>query len=304
MPLPPPLTSHISGPQAPYTSRSGLAGRVKVFTQEVIEAHLTQGGYLTPEGKIARKALEEGLVDTCEGKALWHVAKVKAALVRLTRPARRERPQGPVKPAAPPQVLRQGPAWVDLDTVGTYFGVGKIQVGKWLDQLGLREVPPLPSTESGTIDMLDVAAQAKEKQAAGFLAKKPTEEALASGYARIETIEYKKKGKEKSFDKITWNLDLVKALLVKTGHELDTERKMMLKGKGKNSDVKVEGIQGRVQELHGEWQRLHRNPATRKESWNVFKNQPTAVVKRVEALLGAPGFITDKRYLTEELKQG
>lgn len=295
MSLTPPISQYVEGEKPSHSSKARLHVFVKAFPQRTIDDLLVKGGYLTSEGKPTRKSLDEGLVEVCENKALWNLSKTRKALAELSRPPKRDKKN--VKPITKPvlQRVRTEPAWVDFETIGTYFGVGKIQVGKWVDQLGLRAVPEVQVNESGAVDMLDMANQAKEKQSNGFIGKKPTQKALDGGFAQVTIITGKK---DKEFEIVKWNLDLVKAALVKAGHPLDTERKMMLKGKGKNSDVKVETMDDRIKRLYSEWYKLQKSPATRKSSWDVFKNQPKIVLSKVEVMMGKPeGYISRKDYL-------
>lgn len=296
MQLPPPIQAHLTGTPPTHTSRAKLATHITFWPQAEVEAVLTQAGYLSPEGKIAKKALEEGLVDTCEGKPLWNLKKTKKVLLALTRkPSKAASPAPIIPPKAP--VRAAGPVWTDLENIGTYFGVGKNKIGTWLDQLGLRDYKPMQVNESGDIDMLDMANASKEK----FQVKVPTQLALERGLAQVETVEYRGKGgKEKSFEKYSWDRDAVKALLVKAGHPLDTERKLLHRGKGKNSDVRVESLDDRARALHAEWKKLHSNPTTRKASWDLFHKKPKPLIMRVEMLMGQPRYIQDKLYLKEQ----
>lgn len=306
MELAPPLEAYIKGQSPSHSPKSRLGLHIKAWSQEQVEALLEEAGYLQ-EGRPTKRALQDGLLDTCEGKALWNLKQVKAALVAHTKPApRAPRPEGEAKkplymppPGTKKPQQRTEPAWVDLGVIGTYFGVSSIIIGRWLTQLGYRAEPKLKKNESGAVDMLDVANQAKKQQASGFRAgKEPTQQAFDRGLARTLTVTNHKK---KEVEIVQWNLDLVKAVLVRAGHELDTERKMMLKGRGKNGDVQVTGIDKRAQELFLQWRTEYQKPGYREASWRIFNGQPTALLMRVEAMLGRPGFIRERRYLTEEL---
>lgn len=295
MKLEAPIEQYLTGEKPSHTSRAKLAQHITFWPQDEVERVLTKGGYLSAEGKITAKAQSEGLVDTCEGKPLWNLKKTKRVLLELTRKPTKS-PAKPPTPVAPQRPQRTGPVWTDLENIGTYFGVGKNKIGKWLDELGLRDYKPVQINESGDVDMLDIANQSKEK----FRTKIPTEKALQLGYAQVETIEYTKKGETRAFDKYAWNLEKVKAVLVKAGHELDTERKLLHKGKGKNSDISVESLDDRAKKLYDEWKKLHSNPSTRKESWKVFEKKPTPILMRVEQLMGRPRYLRDKLYLKEK----
>lgn len=290
MQLPPPLADHIGGDRPTHTSLAGLSERLGTPPEKLADV-LTKLGYLSPARKATSLAVSHGLVDTCEGKLLWRIMKARE-LINL--PSQKSTTPGSRQTSAS---VRTEPALVDLDTIGTYFGVSKIQVGKWLDALGLRAMPTLETKPDGTHDMLDVARQEQQRQSAGFIAKEPTEKALESGVAKIITVTGKK---DKTFDITKWNLDLTKAILVKAGHQLDTEHKWALKGKGKNSNVKVNGMDKRAQELYVRWARLYNDPKTRWQCAKLFRGQPAALLELVEQKMAMPGYLTEGKYLHDK----
>lgn len=290
-----PLMSHVSGDNPTHASLKGLPGRLRV-TDSALHATLQRGGYLTATGKPTTRAMEDGLLDTCENKLLWRVSQVRSALspkkITTTRP---QRPVAPQESRPNPNE----PKWVDLETIGSYFGASKVQVGKWLDQLGMRALPEVEKKEDGSSDMLDVARHEQQRQQAGFIAKGPTEKALQTGVAKILTVTGRK---NKVYDIPKWNLELVKELLVQAGHPLDTERKGMLKGKGKNKDVVVKsgGMDKRAQELYVQWARLYADKKTRWQCAKLFRGQPKAMLLLVEEKMNMPGYLVDGRYLEDK----
>lgn len=290
--LPPPIEQYINGKNPTHTSQRRLGQHITFATPEVINGALTSNGLLSADGKITKQALEENIVDVCDKRALWNIREVKKIVLHATRKeSDPDRKAGVVQPRSA-QKAATGPVFTDLENIGTYFGVGKNTVGKWLEELGLRGYKIRQVNESGDFDMLDIAAESKEK----FRMKVPTEAAFERGYAQVDVIEYTQKGSKKSFEKYSWNLEKVKNLLVKNGHELDTERKLLLKGKGKNSDVKVESLDSRAEALYREWKKLYKNPSTKKSSWKVFHKQPKPLLQRVEVLMGRPRYLQDKLY--------
>lgn len=280
-------SQYLKGKTPSHSTLSDLEKHVKAWDQEEIVKLLTRVGHLS-DGKMTKQAIKTGVVDVCAGKGLWNILEVKKALISANQIVTQERASAEARKAQSSE-----PAWVDLGTIGTYFGASNVTVGKWLDRLGLREQPKLSVNESGSHDLLDVARQAQEKQASGFIGKQPTEKALQMGVARKITVTNRKK---KEIEITQWNLDLCKTVLVRAGHALDTERKYMLKGKGKNSDVKVLTADDRARELFNKWKSLHSNPSTREKSWEVFAKQPNVILTRVEALMNKPGYLTEKRY--------
>lgn len=280
--LPPPIEKYLAGTNPTHTSRQKLQKYLNI-EQKDIERVLKAEKAITPEGKVTKLAQQTGLVDTCEGRALWNIEKTKR-LVKL-------------KIGEPKKAQRTEPAWVDLGTIGTYFGVGNVALGKWLDQLGLRGIPTIEKNESGDYDMLDMANQAKQKQANGFIGKEPTEKALNMGAARKLTVTNRK---QQEIEIVQWNLDLVKEVLVRAGHPLDTERKMSLKGKGKNSNVQVNGMDKRAKEIYTEWAKLYANPNERWKIKKLFSGQPRLLLEKVENdFMKMPGYITDGKYLKD-----
>lgn len=292
MKLAPPIEQYLSNDKPTHSSRSKLASNMKLWSQPEVEELLRGAAYITTDGKIAKKTVTDGLVDTCEGKPLWNITNTKKVLLAVTRkPSKKATSSVTVLPK---RVDRpHGPVWTDLENIGTYFGVGKNKIGTWLDQLGLRDYKPVQINESGDRDMLDMANASKEK----FKLKIPTKKALERGFANMETIEYTQKGNAKSFDKYYWNLDMVKEALVRAGHPLDTDRKLLHKGRGKNGDIKVETIDDRAKKLYSDWLRLYNNPNTHKDSWAIFNKQPVLILTKVEQLMGRPRYIQDKLYL-------
>lgn len=277
-----PLEKYLQGTKPSHTSRQQLSKHLET-PQGDIERVLRGEKALTPEGKVTKQAQRMGLVDSCEGRVIWNIEKVRS-LMKLKVG----------KPSAP---QRTEPAWVDLNTIGTYFGVGNVVLGRWLDQLGLRAKPTMDRNSSGDYDMLDISNQAKQEQANGFIGKEPTEKALNMGAARKLTVTNRK---QQEIEITQWNLDLVKEVLVKAGHPLDTERKMALKGKGRNSNVQVNGMEKRAKEIYTEWAKIYGNP---RESWKMkklFSGQPRLLLEKVEnEYMKMPGYITEGRYLKD-----
>lgn len=294
MKLDQPIETYLTGDNPTHTPLSRLSLHAKAWTQEEIVDMFTIAGYLDMDGKVTKHAVQSHLVDTCGGKVLWNLLESKKAIIAQHRI--REQARGAQEAARLKKLEDREPKWVDLGTVGTYFGASAVMIGRWLDMLGLRVIQKMDTNESGAVDMLDVARAKQSEQQGQFISKKPSDKAFDSGLARILTVTNHKK---KEVEITQWNLELCKAVLVRSGHELDTERKMTLKGKGKNSDVKVITIDDRAKEIYGNWRKLYNDPTTRKSSWDVFNKQPKPILLKIEALMNRPGFITEKRWLKE-----
>lgn len=303
MKLEPPVAQYITGNNPTHCAKKNIVKYVTNIAEAQLNNRLRENGYISLEEKPTKQALNDGIVDSCDGKILWNIDKIKqfiknetpseSVLTSSTTPdSRASNPSSNNTPSKRP--VRTEPAWVDLGTIGTYFGVGNVVIGKWLDHLGFRAKPTMQKNESGAVDMLDMAREAQKKQIDGFIGKEPTEKAFNMGLARTITVTNRK---QQEIDIVQWNLDLCKAVLVKAGHPLDTEHKMALKGKGKNSDVKVNGMDKRAQELYVEWAKLYNNPADRWKIKKLFSGQPILLLNKVEELMQMPGYISNKKYM-------
>lgn len=288
MRLDPPFQQYLEGEKPSHSSLPNLHRFIKAWSQDDIVDMLRHSGFVDENTKTLKKALTTGVADICEQKILWNLFEVKKALIAQNQIEIQRRA---TEEAARQKKISREPRWVDLHTIGTYFGVSNIVVGKWLDQLGLRETPTLEKNSSGSVDMLDVANQAKKKQAQGFIGKQPTEKALEMGVAQsLQVMNHKKK----EITIYKWNLDLCKSLLVKAGHPLDTERKTLLKGKGKNGDVSVLTADDKAEQLVAEFKKAIKNGKTKYRALSVFDKQPKVILLKCEKLLNKPGFLTKR----------
>lgn len=280
-----PVDQYLKGDKPSHCALGNLHKHIKVWPQEEMQTLLQISDCLTQDLKPTKTAAQRGIIDLCEKKVLWNILEVKKALVAAHQLVASKKAQQEAARQAKAEKLAQGPSWVDLGTVGTYFGVSNIVVGKWLDQLGLRGVPEMERNSSGDFDMLDMANQAKKKQAAGFIGKEPTARALEMGAARKITVTNRK---QQEIEITQWNLDLLKTVLQRAGHELN--HGAMLKGKGKNSDVKVITADDRAKELYLKWQQLIKQGKSA-EAERIFAKQPKPILLKVEALMNKPGFL-------------
>jgi hypothetical protein len=288
MKLEPPALQYLEGDSPSHSSLTRLSGNIKALDQEEIVKLLTNAGHLNSDGKPTKLAAQAGVIDICDKKILWNLLETKKALVAQNKVEEQARARK--EEARRRQAEDTGPKWVDLGTVGTYFGASNIVVGKWLDQAGLRAKPKLEKNESGDYDMLDIARQEQQKQITGFTGKQPTDKAYAMGLARTLKVTNSKK---KEIDIVQWNLDLCKAVLVNAGHKIDHDRKLLLKGKGKNSDVKVLTVDDRAKELYSKWKTL-KSQGKAREAELVFAKQPSIILDKVEVLMNNPGYFKKK----------
>lgn len=281
MKLEPPLNQYLTGSNPSHSSLNDLSKHVKAWSQDEIIELLTSAGCIN-EGKPTRDAATRGIIDLCERKVLWNLLETKKALIAQDRVETLKKAN---LEAARKRDNSGEPRFVDLGTIGTYFGVSNIVIGKWLDELGLRGKPQMKLNSSGAVDMLDMANQAKQKQANGFIGKEPTEKALNAGIARKLTVTNSKK---KEIEITQWNLDLCKAVFLKAGHKENHEAR--LKGTGKNSDVKVITADDRARELYLKWKGFM-NKGDKVNADKVFDKQPKVILLKVEGLMNKPGFL-------------
>lgn len=221
---------------------------------------LNNAGYMTKEGKPTKKSATEGLVDSCESKALWNLELLNLKLTELGNSYERK--------AVNQNVSRNSsgePQWVNLGTVGSYFSVSATAVGKWLDELDLRDDEGMANAES-----------------------------LDKGLAN--TVEMNA-GKNKTRKITQWNLELIQELLMEAGHYLDFDYEKSLKGSGRNSDVRVESVEDRVKEFAREFTKMFKDTSVRRNLPQLVRRTPKPIQKKAEELMKKPGFITEGKYL-------
>ena len=80
---------------------------------------------MSDERKPTKKAVDDGLIDSCEQKALWNLEKVQEKLSELGMPVERSIVNQEIKEPDDGE-----PRWVNLGTIGTYFNVTANTIGK------------------------------------------------------------------------------------------------------------------------------------------------------------------------------
>lgn len=252
--LPPPVSQYLSGKLPTHSSTQSLESNFKGLPPGFLLSILEQQG-LVADGKPVRRAVEEGFIDVCAKDALWNLDKVSALLAKGgLKPVRAYANQKlpPIEPT---------PRFGSLTTVSTYFNVSEIQVGRWLDELGLRDN------------------------------KEPTKDVIKSGLAQVIVMPGKK-NKGRSY--VQWEVPRTVKVLHDAGHPLDFDFQKSLKGKGKNSNVEVTTVDGRVKEFLEEFIPLF-NARDVKVKTLVAKT-PTGIKARAEERLGKPGFFSQKHW--------
>lgn len=267
--LEPPTKRHLSGRRPTHSSTASLASNFSGLHQRALVYILVQQGYMrqavSKDGtstayKPTRKALDDGLIDTCSKTLLWNLQAVQDALTDAGMHVERASVNQDIKAPATGE-----PQWVNLGTLATYFNTTANQIGKWLDELGYREPSKLPS-------------------------QKAIDESLSN------TVEMNAGGK-KTRKVALWNLYLTQKKLLEAGHELDFDYNKTLKGTGRNSDVTVsEDMNARVRRFVQEFTEAFKDPDHRYRCIRMVKNTPKQVLKKAEQLMNRPGFLTQEQY--------
>jgi len=260
--LEPPIKKYLTGKRPSHSSTSNLFKNFKNLDSNALLFVFNKAGYLSEDYKPTKKAIEDGLIDSCERKALWKIDIVEQKLHESGMKVERQSVNQEIK-----DTTNGEPKFVGLGVIATYFNVSANQIGKWLDKLELRD---------------------EEKMG--------NQEAMDKGLSTIVEMNADSAGK-KTRKIAMWDLYLTQKILVEAGYELDFDYEKTLKGKGKNSDVTVSSLDDRVKDFAKEFSLLFKNVDTRKELPALVKKQPKIVLQKAEELLKKPGFITDGIYL-------
>ena len=200
------VVRELSGALAQYTrgklpSHCGTSVIIRAFSMpaETVEGALTSLGYLK-DGKPTRLAVQDGLLDRWRDKVLWSVDNVLGVLKRGVPKVERV-----LLNQEFPKV--EDGCFVNTSTIGTYFDVSSVVVGRWLKEIGVRD----PGTGKPSRD----AVKSKLVQVAG----------VETAAGRRETY--------------LWDLRRTLRLLVDAGYVFDYDYGKTMVGRGRNSDVSV-----------------------------------------------------------------
>lgn len=216
---------------------------------------------MTDKGSPTKKSASDGLVDALDGKALWNLAELSARLTSLGNSFERKAVNQELKLDASNE-----PKWVNLGTIASYFSVSANEIGKWLDKLQLR---------------------GDDKMA--------TNEAMERGLASIVEMSTGQ-GKNQTRKINHWNLQAVQQLLLEAGHYLNFDYEASLKGRGRNSDVKVATVEERAREFAKEFATIFKDKSRRRELPTLISKTPRPVLLRADELIGRPGFTAQGLY--------
>lgn len=257
--LEPPLKRYTSGKLPTHSGTQNIAENFKSLHQNVVIFVFSKAGYMDEQGKPLKLAVTDGLIDSCEKKVLWNLEKVEMKLAELGVPDTRIFVNQEINEPDDGE-----PRWVNLGTIGTYFNVTANTIGKWLDNLELRDDDGM-----GNQDAMDQG---------------------------LVTISEMNAGGKKTRKISMWNLHPVQRALMEAGHPLDFDYEKFLKGSGKNSNVEVTTIDDRAKQFAKDFMKTFKDPETRHNCEKMVKSQAHPILKRAETLLKKDGFFTNAIY--------
>lgn len=253
---------YTSGAYPSHSAHSKLASNFEHMDANALRFILRKRGWVTDTGSPTKKAAADGVIDALGGQPLWNLKELERILTengdRLTRkPVNQDLPE--------PESAE--PSWVNLGTVGSYFSVSASIVGKWLDQLELRDADKMGSKDAADQGLCTTVE-------------------MSTGQGKNQTR------------KIThWNLYAVQKLLMEAGHLLDFDYESTLKGRGRNSDVEVDTVESRAKAFAKEFTTIFKDKAKRRELPELVRRTPKPIQRKAEELIGRLGFITEGVYL-------
>lgn len=256
-----PLKKYTSGAFPTHSLNSVLANNFKGLAPEALKFMLFKEGWVSEAGKPTRKAADAGLVDRCGNSALWNLKELEDALFSLGNRLERQAVNQELKEPEGTE-----PQWANLGTIGTYFSVSSTIVGRWLDELGLRDGEGMANDDA-------------------------LEKGLATTF-EMSTGE----GKNRTRKITHWNLYLIQKLLMENGHPLNFDYEKSLKGSGRNSDVKVETVDDRAKAFAKEFVRIFKDKQERRTLPRLVDKTPKVIQKKAEELIKKPGFISTGAY--------
>lgn len=204
-------------------------------------------------GKPTKAALEAGVLDRHQGHVLWNIQAVLDAITPSIPGAGRV----PMNQELPN--VEEG-HFTSASTIGTYFNVSGKKIGQWLREEGIQQ-------RNG----------------------KPTRESIKTKLAEVVTASTAG-GKTEAY---LWDLRRTLELLQSAGHLFDYDYEKTLKGRGKNSDVRVTTLEGRAAELAQEFQESVTS-SNKNKCAHIIKNAPAKLLRSIEAKLQyPPGFLSE-----------
>lgn len=257
--LDPPLRKYLSGKLPTHSSTQKLSDNFDLIHPNAILHFFLKAGYMNENNKPTKKALSEGLIESCERKALWNLDKVSEKLSELGLNVERKYVNQEIA-----GLDSMEPKWVNLGTIGTYFNTTANTIGKWLDELELRDNKGMGNATAVDMGLTMI-----------------TEMSLGGKKTRKISL---------------WNLVETQKILLEAGHPLDFDYEKSLKGNGKNSDVTVTTLDDRAQEFAKEFVTAFKNKEDRRACYGLVKKQSPIVLEKAENILKRPGFFTQNKY--------
>lgn len=252
--LSPPYRKYILGARPTHAVTDNIHEAFEGITLELMHSLLKSKGYLSENKKPTKKAVNDGLIDACEGKALWNLEAVSLFLKSGGMNPKRANSNQSF------EISYEGDKFVTLTVLSSYFNNTPAEVGRWLTKLGYRGKDGLPSKEW-----------------------------VKKGLAQIgETKIMGKQTKKVSL----WELKQTMDILISNGYILDFDYEKSLKGRGRNSDVKVDSIDSRVDQFLREFVPLY-NGKDSLGTRRLVSKTPKAILLRAEKKLSQKeGFLT------------
>lgn len=256
----PPVKQYTTGKLPTHSALNELSTHFAQIPQAIIESALTSKAYLNEKGKPTKRAVAENALDVCDGKLIWRIDSVQKLLDAGGVKAKRVYGNQEIAPPTSSE-----PTWVNLTTLATYFNVTPTAVGKWLDELELRDEDGLPTKQTQD----DGLGQVSEMSA----------------------------GKKKTRKIALWESYRVRVLLRDEGHPLDFDYMKSLAAKGKNSSVQVQSIDARAEEFAKGFVKVFKT-GSRADTKAYVGKTPKAILMRTEVLLKKPqGWLSSGSYL-------
>lgn len=252
-----PLKKYLTGKLPSHSSTVKLHENFDSLTHDSVKSILTAQGFLNSSGKPTQKAVDNGLIDVCEKYVLWNLDNVHYFFTKGGMNVSRKYVN-----QTPPSFASE-PTWVNLGTIGSYFNASSSQIGKWIDELGLRDENKMASKESQELGLANVV----EMNAGGKKTRKINQ----------------------------WNATLLIDKLMNAGHPLDFDYEASLQGKGKNGDVQVDSIESRVKTFLENFKKEY-TQGNRSRCDELVKECNPGVLRVAELKINKPGFFTEKKY--------
>lgn len=255
-----PARRYITGKLPSHAELKTLHEQFSEMPAVVVEQVLKGKGYLSETGAPTKRALAAKVLDVCDKRFLWRIEAVEETLRSAGLTPKRVYGNQKIDPPT-----SSDPTWVNLTTLATYFNVTAPAVGRWLDELELREDDGLPTKDA-------------QDRGLGYVSE------MAAGKKKTRKI-------------AMWESYQTRLMLRDAGHPLDFDYMKSLEAKGKNSAIKVETLDSRTEDFTRGFVAAFKTGSKEQTKAHVGKT-PRAILGRAEKLLKKPeGWISNGKYL-------